>query len=261
MSSKPKVSVIITTYNSEKVIGSTIDSVLNQTLTDYELIIIDDKSTDNTVTILKDYVSQNPQKIKYFQMEENTGGPAKPRNTGIGKARGIYICFLDADDLWHQRKLEVQLALLQDLKMSFCCTNRIFFREEAEIKGTEKAHEQFYRLGFYDLAKGNKVSLSSVMIETKLVERYLFREDKGLVAVEDYELWLRVLKNEEIYVLFLKYPFLFYRVSTESLSANKFKQATKIYHVLKCHLALIQRELFFLFYLGSVLMKKLIGQR
>jgi len=104
----PKVSVIIPTYNREEVVSRAIDSALNQTLSDIEIIVVDDASTDGTISVLESYGNQ----IRYFCHNHNQGGSAA-RNTGISQAKGNYIAFLDSDDMWKPTKLESQINLLR----------------------------------------------------------------------------------------------------------------------------------------------------
>jgi glycosyltransferase involved in cell wall biosynthesis len=106
-SRKPKISVIVPTYNRSELLPRAINSILNQTFKDFELIIVDDGSTDNTKKIIEKY-SENDSRIKYIY-QENSGGPPRPKNTGIKIAKGNYIAFLDSDDEWLPSKLEEQI--------------------------------------------------------------------------------------------------------------------------------------------------------
>jgi glycosyltransferase involved in cell wall biosynthesis len=111
----PKISIIIPCYNSEQFIDRTIKSVLCQTFSDWELLLIDDHSTDKTKDILEKY-AKNDTRIKILQTKENSGGPALPKNIGIENAKGEYIAFLDHDDEWLPEKLEKQLAVFENSK-------------------------------------------------------------------------------------------------------------------------------------------------
>ena len=107
----PLVSIIIPTYNIEKYIDQTIQCVLDQTFTDWELVITDDCSKDSTVEILRRYAAQD-ERIKIYVLEQNSGAAAA-RNNSIEKASGRYIAFLDSDDWWYPTKLEKQMAFIQ----------------------------------------------------------------------------------------------------------------------------------------------------
>lgn len=116
----PLVSVIIATYNREKFIGETIDTILAQTYNNFELIIVDDGSTDKTEEIIKGY---RDERILYIKTS-NWGGPARPRNIGIEKARGEYITFCD-DDLWFSNKLEVCISHMENNNIGIIFTDTV----------------------------------------------------------------------------------------------------------------------------------------
>ena len=105
------VSIITPCYNAEKYLSQTVESVLSQTWQDWELLIIDDCSSDNSMNIIRDY-SRRDARVRYFKTEEPSGSPTLPRNIGIENARGRYIAFLDSDDLWLPTKLEEQVNYL-----------------------------------------------------------------------------------------------------------------------------------------------------
>ena len=107
----PKISVIMPAYNSGRFIGEAIESVIKQTYPDLELIVIDDDSRDSTRSIVEDLQKKFPEKIRYIRQEN--GGPSKARNAGINQARGEYIAFLDADDIWHAFRLQEGMAILE----------------------------------------------------------------------------------------------------------------------------------------------------
>ena len=107
------VSIITSTYNSSKFLSETINSVLEQTYFNWEWIIVDDCSSDNTQAIIKTLVKKD-ERVKFFSTENNSGGPAKPRNIGLEKARGKYVSFLDSDDVWMPEKIEKQIEEIGD---------------------------------------------------------------------------------------------------------------------------------------------------
>ena len=116
-----KVSVIIPAFNCEKYISEAIDSVLNQTCQNFEIIVIDDGSKDNTGVIVREYLNKYPNKIKDFHQENK--GPAAARNLGIRNAKCEYIAFLDADDLWGKEKLEKSINFLEKNNFDWICTS------------------------------------------------------------------------------------------------------------------------------------------
>ena len=109
---KPTVSIIVACYNSQSTIARTIDSILAQSFKNWELIIIDDCSTDNSASIIKNY-ADNDSRIIYLKTSRNTGAPSSPRNIGIKNASGLYIAFVDSDDMWLPDKLQQQIQLIE----------------------------------------------------------------------------------------------------------------------------------------------------
>ena len=118
----PIVSVVTPCYNSGNYIGETIESVISQTFQDWEMIIVDDCSDDNSAAIITQYVEKD-SRIKYFKTEKRTGSPSAPRNIGVNNSSGQYIAFLDSDDLWLPHKLESQLEYIKRTKSSFVYSN------------------------------------------------------------------------------------------------------------------------------------------
>ena len=185
----PKVSVIIPTYNREKYIVETLQSVFEQTFTDYEVIVIDDGSTDNTADVLRPYLDR----IVYIR--KPNGGQGSARNAGIKMAKGAYIAFLDSDDLWMPEKLLLQVSYLDEhpdvaLVFSDAAT---FYDDEGNHVRTGELHFQGEDISFNRLFKMNFIPNLTVMVRKRSVEEAgLFDESKELVGGEDYEMWLRI---------------------------------------------------------------------
>jgi len=213
----PKVSVIIPTYNCQEFIGRSMGSVLGQTFQDFELIIVDDGSTDNTKEIVKDFLKKD-KRIRYIY-QENSGGPAKPMNTGILTSRGEFIAFLDSDDEWLPAKLEKQLELFKNsfnknLGLVSCNYNILSIEKNSQkILGEYKTpnfpsrNETFQKL----LRDCFILSESSVLTKKKILDKVgLFDESAGVKGFQDWELWLRIIKNYDFSSLpkpLLKYYF------------------------------------------------------
>ncbi len=181
----PKVSVIIPTYNRCGWIKHAIDSVLQQTYQNFELLIIDDGSTDITKSILAKYESS----IKYYYQENK--GVASARNLGIRKAKGDYLCFLDSDDRWLKRKLETQLRLVEsDPDIKVCYTDEIWIRNGIRVN-QKKIHQKYSGWIYQKCLPLCIISPSSVLIHREVFEKVgLFDEEK--TVCEDYDLWLRM---------------------------------------------------------------------
>ncbi|MCY4643810.1 MAG: glycosyltransferase family 2 protein [Bacteriovoracales bacterium] len=228
-----QVSIIIPCYNCEKFIGQTIESVLAQTYTNWELILVDDKSDDKTLDILNKFKAKGPERIKVLPLEENSKGPARPRNIGLKRAASPYVAFLDSDDAWHPQKLEWQLEFMQRENIPFSCTQRICFDDKIDFDGFRlepgplKTKEVFYG----QLLKKNIISCSSVIVEKRHIQNLGFKEEPSFVAVEDYALWLNILKKD-VKCFKIMAPLLFYRLSKNSISSEKITMALKTRNVL-----------------------------
>jgi teichuronic acid biosynthesis glycosyltransferase TuaG len=181
---EPLVSVIIPVYNAEKYIEATILSVVNQTYKKWELLLIDNCSTDESLNKLYSYESPT---IKILKTDSNSGGPAAPRNLGVKHARGEYVAFLDADDLWEDTKLEVQLHYLKthDFVCSLASTIDENGNLREQVSPTKNKH-----YSFYDLVKRNRVINSSVMVSREKFLAVMFDEDPLLHAFEDYHAYM-----------------------------------------------------------------------
>jgi glycosyltransferase involved in cell wall biosynthesis len=189
----PRVSVIIPTYNRAQFITQAIKSVLKQTLRDFELIIIDDGSTDNT----KEIIGSNNYWLRYY-FQENKGVSAA-RNLGIRLAEGEYIAFLDSDDTWRKQKLAHQMAFFeQNPEYKICHTNETWYRH-GEHLNQKKKHQKFSGWILEQLLPICIVSPSSVVIHREVFNKAGFF-DETLPVCEDYDLWLRIG---------VFYPFLF----------------------------------------------------
>ncbi len=226
---KPKVSVVIGSYNCEKFIQETIQSVINQTFQDWELIVVDDCSTDNTCQKINEI---KDDRIRLIKLDSNSGLPAVPRNIAMRNAKGDYIAFLDHDDLWLPKKLEKQVAAMeQDEDIYLVYTKCIIQRDGKQLKISPQKPKSGYV--FHDLfLHFNFIDCLTVMIRNKSEENnYYFDEDKGFVAVEDYALWLLIAKDHKIFCV--DEPLAIYRIHSEGLSSGAFKNFKRCLLVIK----------------------------
>lgn len=189
-----RFSVVIPAYNREHELPKCIESVLNQTFQDFELIIVDNGSTDNTKILVEKY-SKDDQRIKYL-WQENSGSPAGSRNTGIKNSQGEWIAFLDSDDYWYSQKLEEVDLILQKATEDIIAVSHW---EQKEVNGNVDIvleHgmpcDDFYSQLLYT---GNCLSTSAMTVKKDvLIQVGLFDERKEYFAVEDYDLWLKLAK-------------------------------------------------------------------
>ncbi|WP_045499812.1 glycosyltransferase family 2 protein [Vibrio hyugaensis] len=208
------VSVIMPAYNSDMFIHRSIESILNQTYTDLELIIINDKSIDDTMNVVKSFTDE---RIKVISNQVNLG-VALTRNEGLKVAKGRFIAFLDSDDIWNPRKLELQVkALLDDQNAACCHTAYERINEHDEKIGHVRAVEKVdHKL----LLRGNFIGNLTGVIDTNKIP---FKVEQVNVKHEDYLMWLNILKgSDKHYSIGINEPLAKYRVHT-SLSSNKFK--------------------------------------
>lgn len=185
---KPRVSVVIPAYNAEDYIAATIESVFAQTCQDYEIIVVDDGSTDRTLQVLRNF----EPRIKV--LAKPNGGPASARNLAIKNSVGEFIAFLDSDDLWAPGKLAEQIAFLdQHPEVSLLFGEALMF---SEINGEKIIQRKIGYTGdptFRQLLFGDFIPNSTVIIRRACIERVgLLNESRDLIAVEDYEYWMRI---------------------------------------------------------------------
>ncbi len=208
------VSVITPTYNCGAFIGATIESVQRQTYTDWEMIIVDDGSVDNTEELVRRYSDMDPR-IRYFALEKNSG-TAAARTKAMTYAEGEYMAFLDSDDLWEPQKLEQQLRFMKEQACSFSATSYCLIDES----GTQKSRifhvpaRVDYNRMLLDCPVGN----STVMYHVEKLGKFTVPDIRKR---NDDALWLKMLKKER-YILGLDEVLTKYRVRSDSVSSNKF---------------------------------------
>lgn len=209
----PLVSVIVTTYNRKDLLTVTLNSILNQTFQDFELIVVDNFSNYDFFSHIDSFKSV---KIIPFQ-NANNGVIAINRNYGLKHAKGKYVAFCDDDDVWHLDKLEKQLAILEQSENSGVYT---LVYSEVMLFGegiTEAISNRKAVKDINDLIKRNQIPLSTtLMTNSDLLE---FDEDPILMASEDYGLWLKLLANNYKPV-YIDKPLVRYRISTNSAFAT-----------------------------------------
>ena len=216
---QPLVSVIMPAYNAEKYIEKAIMSVVNQTYTNWELIVIDDGSKDSTSEIVEKLVKKD-ERIAFFANEKNMG-VARTRNRGFDLAKGEYVALLDSDDIWQEEKLEKQLALVDSTDADIVYT--AYGIVDVEGKKYKEDYLVPSQTDFEKMLGENHIGCSTVMLKKSVTEKYRFNEN---FYHEDYVLWMQLLKDgykacglTEVLVQYRFYP--------GSRAANKFKSAQK----------------------------------
>ncbi len=219
-----KVSVIVPTYNRAGMVTETIDSILAQTFDDFELIVVDNESTDNTEEVIKSYTDN---RVKYYK-NQNNGVVAVNRNYGISKAQGQYIAFCDDDDLWLPEKLEKQmLEFEKDNQIGLVCTNAIVFSEDGEHGERIKARLKDSHFTFESLLRGNAIISSSVLVRKLVIDDVgMIDESPEIFRAEDYAFWLSIAKKYRI--KYIDLPLIKYRIHTGAYSSKAFSQVAEL---------------------------------
>ena len=204
------VSVIMPAYNAESYIAESIESVLAQTHTNWELIIVDDNSTDDTASIIKEF-AQKDSRVKYLYQDRGLQG--KARNKAIKNSNGDYIAFLDADDLWEKAKLQVQIDVIEsrpDISLLF--TQGFILQTDATTTTMDvKVQEWSWQKDLDLFIAENQIPILSVLVKKQaLINAGYFSEDPAIQNAEDYHLWIKMLKQST----FLSLPnrLFYYRV-------------------------------------------------
>lgn len=224
---KPIVSVIITAYNSERFIGEALDSVQSQTFTKWEAIVVDDNSTDETRSIVERY-SRDDSRISLIRSHQRSGGPAAGRNRGVAASTAPWIAFLDADDVWHREKLELQLNQTAIRKLKFCCSSMCDFRKKSALVFQPILRTSYSIVNFEKQKRRAQIPISSVMLSRRIALQFPFNENPDYHGVEDYDCWLRILKaGFNCYKL--NHELVGYRRSDNQLSKCKLKMLRKVF--------------------------------
>lgn len=199
--SVPLVTVVMPAFNASRYIATAIKSVQDQTYPAWELIVVDDGSTDSTAEIVED-LCRLDNRIKLVR--QKNGKQGKARNAALALANGSLIAFLDADDLWVNNKLELQVAALQQMNADVVFSNGFSFNEddvEDETTTFEMPEGRFDGTALFDiLILHNRIPILSVLMRRKLIDEVGgFDEREVVQGCEDYDLWLRVAKAEKVF--------------------------------------------------------------
>lgn len=221
----PTVSIITPAFNSGRFIRQTFESVLAQTFVDWEMIVVDDCSRDDTLDIARTYAERDGR-IRWVRSPTNQGaGPS--RNQALSMARGRYIAFLDADDLWFPEKLEKQLAFMKSHGCGFSFTSYRVVDEHGAPLGALGAVPP--TATYLDLLKSNRIGCLTVMLDRRIVGDVRF---PALRTNQDFALWLSLLKRGAV-AYGLNEECATYRIVSTSNTRNKLKSARNVWRVYK----------------------------
>ena len=221
-SERIKVSVITPVYNGEKYLEETIHSVLNQSFGNFEYLLIDHASTDSSIEIMKKYATID-SRIKIIRLDVNKGGPAYPRNEGLNAARGDYITFVDADDVWKENKLQIQLDFFaSNSTVDMVHSLADIIDENSTVQGsfnnqlTKNILQPFMKdktIIFYT----NFININTLMLKRNITAK--FKEDTVFNAIEDWVFTILAFQNgNKIHLI--KEKLISYRIHNTSLSTR-----------------------------------------
>lgn len=230
MSKEVLVSVITPAYNAARFIGETIQSVLDQTYSNWEMLIVDDKSTDETVAIVQEYMKED-ERIKLITLDENSGS-AVARNTAMDHAKGKFMAFLDSDDLWMPEKLTKQVAFMEDNGIAFSFTKYVRMQEDGTL--TNAVTEAPKTVTYDRLMKQCVIGCLTVMLDRERIgnERMI-----NIRTRQDYAFWLALLRKGHL-AYGMDEVLAKYRLVENSISSDKLKAAKqnwKLYYHIEDH--------------------------
>lgn len=233
ITNKGLISIVMPIYNGASLISETLESIINQSYENWELIIVNDKSTDNTADIINSYMKKD-NRIRLINLEENCGGPAKPRNIGIENSIGKYVSLIDADDMWHKDKL---LVCTQYLDSDIIYHKEKYFYKNIDDGGICAIRDvlKINNLHKDMLINGNIFSPSAIIVKKEIFLNNKFNETIEYHGVEDFDLWLRLAKINIYKYKFIDDTLGYYRLHDGGISKNFKKHGQKERRLIQDH--------------------------
>ena len=228
---EPLISIIIPTFNAQQFIAETLDSILHQSYQNFEILVIDDGSRDQTEAIVSSYKARD-SRIHFYSVGFNSTRPAVPRNIGLRQAKGELIAFIDADDLWLQEKLKNQVDAFgrdQDIGLVFCAFR---VKQDGGANDGKIIRPKNQHIGgfiYEELLMSNFITASSAIVQASVLKEVgHFDEDPKYQFSEDYDLWLRIARVRKI--VYIPQVLGIYRmhVSNSNTSSSRLKRALNV---------------------------------
>ena len=248
------VSIIVPVYHAEQFIEETLDSVRAQSYENWELVLVVDGADDPTVPVIESYIrSKKEERIRLFVQEVNKGA-AHARNRGLAEARGRYISYVDADDIWKPDKIEKELAVMMEKEAAFVFSGYEFADESG--KGTGKVVRVREVMEYRDALKNTTIFTSTVMFDTTKIEKDFLQ--MPIMKSEDTALWWKVLKaGYKAYGV--DEALVYYRRPAKSLSSNKIEAVRRIWNLYRkaAGLNVLQSAYYFCFWAVTAVYRRL----
>lgn len=220
------ISIIVPVYNGASFIRETMEMVQAQTYTDWELILVDDASEDDSIAVIESFLAENPDsRIRLIKKEKNEGA-ALSRNQGIKEAKGRYLAFLDADDIWFSHKLQTQMEFMKEINAGFVFSAYEFGDHEA--RGTGKIVHVPEQLTYKKALSRTVIFTTTVLLDTEKIPKELIYMPN--VPSEDSATWWQILKAGNT-AYGLDQVLAIYRRPAKSLSSNKWKAIGRIWYL------------------------------
>ena len=216
------VSIIVPFYNSSRTIKATINSIINQSFKNFECILINDDSNDNSLEIVENYISYDPRFKIYNQKKK---GVVSARNLGIKKSRGRFITFLDADDLWHKDFLNESITFRNKFNYNLPITHTSYIRFSQKTENINLFEINPPKIiNYKNILRKNFLPLLTVMIDREVIQEIEFKE----LRPEDYKLWIDLIYIKRNESVLIDKKLAFYRISDYQRSRNKLKSLFRI---------------------------------
>lgn len=220
------VSIVVPVYHAQRFIEETMDSVLTQTYENWELLLVVDGNSDPTIAVIEEYIEKKQEQRIRLLIQENNKGAALARNRGVKEAKGRYLAYLDADDLWKPQKLEKELRFMQEKDVAFVFTGYEFADENAV--GTGKVVHVPERLTYRQALKNTTIFTTTVMFDTEKISKDELEMPN--MRSEDTALWWKILRSgQDAYGL--DENLVYYRRPAKSLSSNKLVAIKRIWNL------------------------------